>query len=164
MKFLVDAMLGKLSRFLRIFGFDTIYANDLIGYFNIDPVPDEKLIDYAKRNRRIIVTKDYVLYKHYEDKSIFLSGEGIYNYLKQLNKKLGLNFKFNLKQARCSMCNSQLERVQNKNSIKMYVLEETYNNYTEFYQCSNLQCKKIYWQGSHIEDIEYKLGNSLEIN
>ncbi|MFW9999807.1 MAG: DUF5615 family PIN-like protein [Candidatus Hermodarchaeota archaeon] len=164
MKFLVDAMLGKLSRFLRIFGFDTIYANDLIGYFNIDPVPDEKLIDYAKRNRRIIVTKDYVLYKHYEDKSIFLSGEGIYNYLKQLNKKLGLNFKFNLKQARCSMCNSQLERVQNKNSIKMYVLEETYNNYTEFYQCSNLQCKKVYWQGSHIEDIEYKLGNSLEIN
>ena len=27
MKFLADAMLGKLTRFLRIFGFDTIYAN-----------------------------------------------------------------------------------------------------------------------------------------
>ncbi len=54
MKFLVDAMLGKLSRFLRIFGFDTIYANDLIAYYHIDPVPDEKLKLYAEKYDRII--------------------------------------------------------------------------------------------------------------
>ena len=35
MKFLVDAMLGKLARFLRIFGYDTIYANDLMLTFSI---------------------------------------------------------------------------------------------------------------------------------
>ena len=40
MKFLVDAMLGKLARFLRIFGYDTVYANDLIDYYDINPVPD----------------------------------------------------------------------------------------------------------------------------
>ncbi len=164
MKFLADAMLGKLTRFLRIFGFDTIYANDLIDYFQLDPVPDEKLIEYAKRNGRIIITKDYVLYKHYREKSIFLRGEGIYNYLKQLNKQCGLKFKFNLRRARCSICNSQLQRVENKNLIKKLVLEETYNNYDEFYQCLNLQCKKIYWQGSHIEDIEYKLSNTLDFD
>lgn len=164
MKFLADAMLGKLTRFLRIFGFDTIYANDIIDYVQLDPVPDEKLIEYAKRNGRVIITKDYALYKHYIENSIFLSGEGIYNYLKQLNKKCGLYFKFNLKRARCSICNSQLERIEDKNSIKKLVLEETYNNYDEFYQCLNLQCKKIYWQGSHIEDIEHKLSKTLEFN
>ncbi len=164
MKFLADAMLGKLTRFLRIFGFDTIYANDLIDYFQLDPVPDEKLIEYAKRNERIIITKDYGLYKHYTEKSIFLRGEGIYNYLKQLNRQCDLKFKFSLKRARCSICNSQLQRVENKNSIKKLVLVETYNNYDEFYQCLNLQCKKIFWQGSHIEDIEYKLGNTLDFD
>jgi len=162
MKFLVNSMCGRLARFLRIFGYDTVYANDLIDYFNQDPVPDEKLIEYAKKNGRFIITKDYVLYKHHMEKSIFLNGKGIYNYLRQLNKKLGLNFQFNLKQARCSICNSQLKRVENKNLIKSLVLEETFNNYAEFYQCSNLQCKKIYWQGSHIEDIENKLKNEFD--
>jgi len=164
MKFLTDAMLGKLTRFLRIFGFDTIYANDLITFFQLNPVPDKNLIEYAKRDGRIIITKDYALYKHYTENSIFLKGEGIYNYLKQLNKLFGLNFKFNLKRARCSICNSQLQRVENKNSIKKLVLEETYNNYDEFYQCLNLKCKKLYWQGSHIEDIEYRLSNTLDFD
>ncbi len=164
MKFLVDSMLGKLTRFLRIFGFDTIYANDLIDYFEIDPVPDEKLKEYANKNKRIIITKDYPLYKDYKDKSIFLRGEGIYNYLHQLNKEIGLNFKFNIKNARCSICNSPLNRVISKSSIKDLVLKDTYNNYNEFYQCSNLQCKKIYWQGSHIEDIEERLDKILEFD
>jgi len=164
MKFLVDSMLGKLTRFLRIFGYDTIYANDLKNFFNIDPVPDEMLIDYASKDNRIIITKDFPLYMRYKDKSIFLKGEGIYNYLHQLNKQFGIKFEFNFKQARCSICNSQLERVTNKISIKNDVLKETYNHFNEFYQCSNLQCKKVYWQGSHIEDIQYKLGKTLEFD
>ncbi|MFX1568055.1 MAG: DUF5615 family PIN-like protein [Promethearchaeota archaeon] len=161
MKFLTDAMLGKLTRFLRIFGYDTVYANELIEFFHLDPVPDENLIEYAKRNSRLIITKDYGLYKHYTENSIFLNGKGIYNYLKQLNNKLGLKFQFNLKQARCSICNSQLNRVENKILIKNLVLEETFNNYSDFYQCSNPRCGKIFWRGSHIEDIEEKMRNTL---
>jgi uncharacterized protein with PIN domain len=162
MKFLVDSMLGKLARFLRIFGYDTVYANDLIDFFKLNPVPDEMLVDYARKNDRFIITKDLPLYKSYKEKTIYLKGKGIYNYLSQINKLFSLEFKFNLKRARCSICNSQLERVIDKNLLKNHILEETYNNYNIFYQCSNLQCKKIYWQGSHIEDIEYKLGKTLE--
>ena len=164
MRFLTDSMLGRLTRFLRIFGFDTIYANDLIDYFEMDPVSDEKLIEYANKNERIIITKDYALYKSYKNKSVFLRGEGIYNYLHQLNKELEVNFKFNIKKARCSVCNSPLNEVATKSSVKDLVLKDTYDNYNEFYQCSNLQCKKIYWQGSHIEDIEERLDKSLEFD
>lgn len=157
MKFLVNSMLGKLARFLRIFGFDTVYANDLIDYFKISPVPDEKLIDYAKKNDRIIITKDYPLYKSYLDKGIYLEGEGIYNYLTQLKEKLGLNFDFKIKRARCSICNSLLKKIEDKKHVKDLVLKETFNHYDEFYQCLNTKCKKIYWKGSHIDDIENKL-------
>ena len=76
----------------------------------------------------IIITKDLPLFKSYEENSIFLRGEGIYNYLHHLNKQFGLEFKFNFKRARCSICNSQLKRVANKASIKDNVLKETYNN------------------------------------
>lgn len=164
MKFLVDSMLGKLARFLRIFGFDTIYANDLIEYFKIDPVPDEMLIDYAKKNDRIIITKDYPLFKSYIENSVYLRGEGIYHYLNQLKNHFNLSFKFNIEQARCSICNSKLKRVANKITVKELVLKETYNHYNEFYHCSNPQCNKIYWEGSHIEDIENKLGKNLEFD
>ncbi|MFX0002624.1 MAG: Mut7-C RNAse domain-containing protein, partial [Promethearchaeota archaeon] len=112
-------------------------------------------------NDRIIITKDLPLFMRYKEKSILLNGEGIYNYLRQLNKQFGLKFEFNIKQARCSICNSKLEKVKNKISIKNDVLGETYNHFNEFYQCLNHQCRKVYWQGTHIEDIEEKLDKNL---
>ena len=72
MKFLVDAMLGKLARFLRIFGYDTVYANDLIEYFNSDPVPDNDLKEYAQINNRIVITKDLPFYNDIPEKAILL--------------------------------------------------------------------------------------------
>jgi len=157
MKFLVDAMLGKLARFLRILGYDTVYANDLIDCFHVDPVPDEQLVDYAKENDRFIITKDFPLFKRFYGNCIYLEGEGIQNYLDQLSKILNLDFEFKVEKARCSLCNSTLKRISDKSLVKDHVLLETYMHYDEFYQCKNLTCKKIYWEGSHIEDIKNKL-------
>jgi uncharacterized protein with PIN domain len=161
-KFLVDSMLGRLSRFLRIFGYDTIYANDLESVFNLSPIPDEKLKNYALENRLIILTKDYEFYRKLKDKSIFLEGEGIYNYLQQLKIQLNLIFDFNIEKARCSVCNSTLKKLKSKEMIKNEVLNETYNNYDEFYRCINPKCKKIFWKGSHILDITEKVEKNLK--
>ena len=45
MRFLTDAMLGRLSRLLRIFGYDTVYAEDIE-----HSAPDSKLLEYAIEN------------------------------------------------------------------------------------------------------------------
>ncbi|MHA2035577.1 MAG: Mut7-C RNAse domain-containing protein [Promethearchaeota archaeon] len=164
MKFLVDSMLGKLSRFLRIFGYDTIYANDLIEIYMINPVPDEKLIKFAEENDRFIITKDLLLHKMYSERSLYLDGEGIYNYLHQLKEKLNLNFEFKLEKAKCTICNSKLRKIQDKNEILNLVLQDSFDNYEEFYRCSNLQCNKIFWKGSHIEDIEKRLEKEFITN
>ena len=164
MKFLVDSMLGKLSRFLRIFGYDTIYANDLTENLVTHPVPDEKLIEYAKKNDRFIITKDLMLQKTYSEKCLFLQGEGVINYLHQLKEKLHLTFEFKVEKAKCSICNSKLRKIQNKNEILDYVMQDSFNNYQEFYRCSNLQCNKIFWKGSHINDIEKRLKEESILN
>jgi len=153
MKFLVDAMLGKLARFLRIFGNDTVYANDLEDHFKESPVSDENLIIYAGEHDRIIITKDYPLHKKLFDSSIFLEGEGIYNYLHQLKIKLNLDFTFNIEKARCSTCNSRLEKIIDKNLIEKDVKSATLKHYNDFYQCKNPECNKIFWKGSHIDRI-----------
>lgn len=164
MKFLVDAMLGRLSRFLRIFGYDTIYANDLREHFKVDPIPDENLKKYAEDNDRIIITKDYPFYAKTKSRSIYLEGEGIYNYLNQLKETLDITYEFDLKKARCSICNSELTRVKDKNVIKDIVLKETYKNYDEFYQCNNPKCKKVFWNGPHIIDITNNLKKKLNLD
>ncbi|MBY9020495.1 MAG: DUF5615 family PIN-like protein [Candidatus Lokiarchaeota archaeon] len=159
MKFLVDAMLGKLARFLRIFGYDTVYANDLIGYYNINPVPDNKLKQYAQSTNRIVITKDLPFYKEIMERAIFLEGEGIYSYLDQIKQKLNLQLLFNIEKARCSTCNSPLKEVDNKLLIKKLVKPQTILNYNEFFQCINPSCKKVFWNGPHIADINKKLQN-----
>ncbi|MFW9825986.1 MAG: DUF5615 family PIN-like protein [Candidatus Thorarchaeota archaeon] len=164
MKFLVDSMLGKLARFLRIFGYDSLYANDLINFFGVDPVPDEKLIEYAKKNDRFIITKDLLLTKNYSERSLYLRGEGIYNYINQLKEELHLNFNFKGKNARCSICNSTLIKIQDINDIINEISHDSFKHYKEFYRCSNLQCNKIFWKGSHIEDIEKRIEKQSNLN
>jgi uncharacterized protein with PIN domain len=161
MKFLVDAMLGKLARFLRIFGYDTVYANDLISFYHMDPIPDEKLLQFALVNKRIIITKDLVFYLKIKNNGILLEGEGVYNYLKQLKSKLNLQFNFKITNGRCSVCNGTLIRVENKDSIKHLVQPETFKNYSDFYKCSNTACGQIFWEGSHITDIVAKIRNVI---
>ena len=161
MKFLADAMLGKLARFLRIFGYDTIYASDLIDHYHTNPVPDKKINEYAVLNNRIVITKDLPFYKEIKENAILLEGEGVYNYLNQLKRKLNLDYDFSMEKARCSVCNTMLKKVDKKNSIKEFVKCETYKNYNEFFQCTNRKCQKVFWNGPHIADIIKKLRNEL---
>jgi uncharacterized protein with PIN domain len=155
LKFLVDAMLGKLSRFLRIFGYDTVYANDLEDLFNEKPISDDKLLRYAQEHERIILTRDFPFH-HKAPNSIFLEGRGIYNYLKQLKEKLGLKYNFDIKNARCSACNSEIKKITSEEA-KNYVEPKVLTHITEFYQCENPKCQKVFWKGTHIDDISKKL-------
>ena len=157
MKFLVDAMLGKLVRFLRIFGYDTVYADELEKLFDMTPVSDDKLKEYAEKEDRIVITKDLPFYNKIRANAVYLRGEGVYNYLNQLKLKLNLNYQFDIHRARCSICNSVLKRIEDKEFIKQEVLPQTYNNYEEFFQCLNPNCGKIYWNGPHIIDILNKI-------
>ena len=152
MKFLVDAMLGKLSRLLRIYGFDTIYAED------VEPsAPDSMLLEYAIKNDRIIITRDLPFHRISQNNSIYCNQTDAYENLLALGKELNLEFDFSIENARCSACNSPLEKINDKNSIKEQVKPETFHNFKEFYRCTNLKCNKIYWKGSHIDKIIEKL-------
>jgi uncharacterized protein with PIN domain/sulfur carrier protein ThiS len=53
-RFIVDAQLGVLARYLRLCGFDTVYRNDW---------RDEDLVRLAVTERRVILTRDRALLK-----------------------------------------------------------------------------------------------------
>ncbi|MFX1239071.1 MAG: DUF5615 family PIN-like protein [Promethearchaeota archaeon] len=152
--FLCDAMVGKLARLLRIFGFDAVYAEDIE-----NSAPDSKLLEFALKNNRIILTRDLAFHKIAGSSSLYLDEIDPYKNLIFIKNVLNLTLDFSIKNARCSACNSLLKKIEKKSQVKHLVKPDTYQTFDDFYLCTNEQCKKVYWKGSHIEKILLKLRN-----
>ncbi|UCB58697.1 MAG: Mut7-C RNAse domain-containing protein [Thermoplasmatales archaeon] len=150
MKFLCDQMLGTLAKWLRIYGLDTLYATD--------DLDDNKLIEIAKKENRILITRDIqLIYKSRREniKSIKVTEKNIDEQLNQVLKKVKIDKEFFL--SRCLLCNSLVSEI-NKNDIKNKVPNRIFKNNENFWYCK--KCDKIYWQGSHFKNMIQKI-NSL---
>jgi uncharacterized protein with PIN domain len=155
-KFVVDVMLGSLSRWLRLFGFDTFYRNDLT---------DKDLIKISLQDRRILLTKDNALAKSKILKNVLLiSSEKLELQLKEVLTYLRKNkIEILILPPRCPLCNGEMTPVQREEVITEvpdYISMTT----NQFLKCK--ACGKIYWHGSHKEKIEYlknKILKDLEI-
>ncbi|EWG07362.1 MAG: hypothetical protein ASUL_05201 [Candidatus Aramenus sulfurataquae] len=142
-KFIVDAMLGKLARWLRILGYDTLYDSSY---------EDWKIIKTAEEQKRIIITRDRGLCNRAKKKGLecFMVNPDydIANTLAQLARKYKIDLHVNVDATRCSECNGILLKVGDNK-----------------WQCS--RCKKVYWKGRHwrtIEEILIKAQSRVESN
>ncbi|WP_353684215.1 Mut7-C RNAse domain-containing protein [Thermodesulfovibrio sp. 3907-1M] len=142
-RFIADVMLGSLSRWLRLFGFDTLYRNDFT---------DKQLIKLSLQEDRVLLTRDNALAKSKLLKKVLLiQSEEIREQIKEVllsfYPKLEL---LNLK-PRCPVCNGETERIKKeeiKGQLPDYVLFSSH----EFIMCKS--CGKIYWEGTHKEKID----------
>jgi uncharacterized protein with PIN domain len=64
MKFIADEMVGKLARWMRLAGCDTVYRN---------PISDKELVEIAQRENRIILTRDRKLRPEWRSQQIFVA-------------------------------------------------------------------------------------------
>lgn len=140
MKFITDGMLGKLTRWLRLLGFDVEYANDM---------EDKKLMTRAKKEKRILLTRDLELFRQayaHSVGSFLVEGTTEAERLACLAKEYGFPLEIDVAVSRCPKCNTQIKAVP-KHSVAEKVEEATFAYYNEFWQCPN--CGQIYWQGAH---------------
>jgi uncharacterized protein with PIN domain len=138
MRFLLDGMLGSLSRWLRIIGYDSEYRNNVL---------DEDLLEEASNTRRILLTRDKELILRAKKQSIcafYVKGSTDEEQLKFLVKKLNLVIK--PVNSRCPRCNGKLNTID-KESVKNLVPENTFKNFNDFWVCK--ECENVYWKGSH---------------
>lgn len=144
--FLVDAMLGNITKKLRLLGFDSEYSS------NSD---DIDLIIKSKNENRILITKDMPLYeraKKQKTSVICLTNDKEIEQLSQIFKNLKLSsVSISGNSTRCTDCNKKLEPVEKQN-IKNKIPEGVFEKTDNFWQCSN--CKKIYWEGTHIQRLQ----------
>jgi len=146
MKFVLDHMLGKLAKWLRILGYDTIYykGNDIKG-----------LMEFAQREQRVILTLNRRLTsQEYEIDIIQLHENKIFHQLKELISKGYIAFHEDQIFLRCLLCNSLIKSLQ-REKAKGRVPDFIYLNHRNFFECP--KCQKVYWQGSHLQNMKKTL-------
>ncbi|TAJ13516.1 twitching motility protein PilT [Marinilabiliaceae bacterium JC017] len=141
-QFILDVHLGKLARYLRLLGFDTIYTNKL---------EDDEIMETALREHRIILTRDLGILKHGKvTHGYFIRHTNPFEQLKEVINKFELTNKLT-PFTRCTKCNGQLQSVD-KDEIAHLLLPQTRSFFSHFYQCQT--CKTIYWEGSHYNNMK----------
>ena len=144
--FIVDAMLGKIARKLRIFGFDTVYESK---------IDDMDILMNSKYYDRIVLTSDRVLFKRCKKKgldAILMDKRTEVENLVTIFRSLNIESINSQKLPHfCTCCNGLLDTIIDKNSIKSKIPDRLLHTRVIFYKCS--QCSKIYWIGSHMEHI-----------
>ena len=146
MKFICDDMLGKLARWLKIMGFDTYYEKDL---------PDNKLLKIALLEDRIILTRDSKIPKIRNAKNfVWIHSSDPLEQVKEVAQKLKLKIEPERFFTRCLECNGALEKID-KEKVKDKVWPYVYKTQENFVIC--LECKKVYWAGTHVGRMKKRL-------
>lgn len=150
MKFIADEMLGKLARWLRMLGYDTVYNT---------PTTDSSLVNQAFREQRIIITRDTRLVERkLIPRYILIKSDKYIEQLRQVIKELNLVPDKNLFFSRCLLCNTEIEPIP-KGVIKTKVPPYVYETQDNFLHCP--RCDRIYWAGTHVEKAKGKLQEVL---
>lgn len=138
--FVADVMVGKLARWLRVLGFDVLYSNKY---------GDDEIIRISDGQNRLILTRDVQLASRRPANQCLLIESG--DYKEQLRQVLGsLDLKDFKAFSRCLECNARLEEVE-KEAVFDKVPPFVYLTQDRFARCP--QCERIYWQGTHTQEM-----------
>lgn len=141
-------MLGGLTRWLRMLGYDSVYLNE---------VSDDELLAISTDEGRVLLTKDLALYRRAKSRRLdtcYVEGRSTASRLANLAKRYPIRLEVDHDLSRCPLCNSRL-----KSTVKQELLRRiprgTLNNYDKYWSC--VKCEQVYWHGSHWKKINETL-------
>ncbi len=146
MKFLVDRMLGKLAKGLRMVGYDAVYyqGQDL-----------QQLIQWARCEERVILTRNTKLIpKRPEDRIVRVVDDHPSRQLRELIQTGLIALSREKLFSRCLLCNVSLTEIR-RSDAEGKVPDFIYYSHDLFFQCP--QCKRIYWKGSHQGNMQRRI-------
>ena len=144
-RFLADRMVGKLVKWLRILGYDTVYMPEVSPAF----VKRE-----ARRQGRILLTRRTCFLNQKDvPPFVFIHADRFRDQLKQVCGDLQLDVSTHLL-TRCSVCNQALETVEREH-VRRRVPAYVWQTQSTFVSCP--KCHRIYWGATHRERIVEEL-------
>lgn len=137
---LLDAMLGRLARWLRLMGYDAAYLAD---------TDDIVLVRLARAEARLIVTCDRGLAARRGVRAILINSQRLEEQVAQVQEEAGPPPMPVV--PRCGVCNTPLKalpRAAARGRVPPYV----WRTQQDFTVCEG--CHRVYWQGSHWDGIQ----------
>ncbi len=142
---LVDGTLGRLARWLRLAGYDTVFLKS---------TDHSVVMREARAAQRVIVTRDQALARRCAMRVILIMGHEVTEQLNEVECELGPAAPA---QTRCAVCNTPLESLS-RQAAQPRVPPYVWRTQQVFHECP--RCHRVYWRGSHWRGIHQLLGNS----
>lgn len=140
--FTADVMLGGLSQYLLLAGFDCTYFKQ---------IEDADLAEHAREENRILLSRDRRLIDQCDHtvETVLITSTDSDEQFKRLLSELNLSVHPETMFSRCTKCNTPLVPVE-KEDVRDRIPAETREWIDRYKVCPD--CDQIYWKGSHYED------------
>ena len=145
-RLLLDVMLGKLAVYLRVCGYDTVYALDR------GLEADDRLAALADAEDRRLLTRDVELSQRV-DGAFLLTARELEAQLAEL-RAAGVELEADEEPSYCGRCNGSLEAVSTDADTPEYAPDPAD---TDCWRCRS--CEQLFWAGSHYERMKTVLEN-----
>jgi uncharacterized protein with PIN domain len=150
-KFIVDNNAGKLVKWLRIMGYDTLFFED---------TDDWQMVRIALNEERVILTRDTEVTRRGaitsgRIKAIFIESDIPVEQIRQVVESLNLDYNsrpFTI----CLECNEPLEK-RDKSEVEGRVPPYVFETQDKYMECP--ACHRIYWRGTHWRAMNEKMDN-----
>lgn len=146
-RLMVDTMLGRLARWLRLMGYDAAYWR---------AGSDTALAQQAQAEGRLIVTRDHQLAGRRGVSALLVAAETLDDQIAEVRRCLGGKPE---PFTRCSECNGQLAALPHADAAGL-VPPYVWHTQAEFRRCPD--CGRVYWKGSHWPAVQARLEDERE--
>jgi len=148
-RFIVDHNVGKLAKWLRVMGYDTLFFNGS---------NDSRMIATALAERRVILTRDTQIMQRRvvtkgQLKAILIKSDRPELQMHQVIETLNLDCQFRPFTI-CLECNQTLV-VRSKEQVKDLVPPYVFQTQNQYMECPT--CQRIYWRGTHWQAMTERL-------
>ncbi|MBW1992205.1 MAG: hypothetical protein JRI59_08835 [Deltaproteobacteria bacterium] len=147
MKFLVDAPLGGLAKWLRFCGFDT----------TVRPLSARGPLPQPQADT-FILTLQTSLARFGRGDIVILRAAAPEAQLREVLRRLKVSRRDLDLMSRCVKCNEALVPLS-RDAVAGRVPEYIWHTQKEFYECP--ACRRVYWPGSHTDGISRKVHAAL---
>jgi uncharacterized protein len=138
MKFLADSSLGRLSKWLRLLGYDTVYYRG---------EADRSFLRKAEKEGRAVLTRRRdVLARQHPGIVLFVENDRVEDQIEEVLGKLDLRPEPEKCFTLCLRCNESL-KAATPEEVKPLVPDYVFRTQKEFRVCP--KCGRVYWSGTH---------------